>query len=298
MTIHECPRCGYETTKSSDMKKHLVRKKICKATKDDVSLEEFKKPYFKVNVYLYNCDNCHKGFKTKHGHKNHVSNCKVVNVPLITNNEIVPFISSANDEIKELKSQLNELITLLKSNNINTTTNIINQDMSTKILNININALGYEQIVHLMNDIPFMKSCLMNDVKGLIQYIIKKWFSNDENSNIRILDIENGDIEYYYTNGGVDKKWLKTKLGNKFITTLTNYVGYDYQQFFEKNPTIFEHKTIDQVMRRIGLALEWELSHDEYDYVDDRLISKDELNIIKQEIYKQISEAIIQLHKK
>ena len=175
MTIHECPRCGYETKISGDMKKHLVRKTICKATKDNISLDEFKKTYFKIKVYTHYCDNCHKGFISKRGQIIHMTNCKVLNVPLITNNEIVLHKQNEelnNNRIERMENMIVQMFELLKSNNINTTT-IINQDITNnnKILNININAVGYEQILHIINDIPFMKSCLMNDVKGLIQYI-------------------------------------------------------------------------------------------------------------------------------
>ena len=57
-----------------------------------------------------------------------------------------------------------------------------------------------------------------------------------------------------------------------------------------KHYTVFDPKFIDKVMKNIGYALEWDLSHDDYEYKDNRMISKDELEFIKNEIYKEIRE--------
>ena len=79
---------------------------------------------------------------------------------------------------------------------------------------------------------------------------------------------------------------------------ITNYVGLDYQTFFEIHPTRVYPKFIDQVMKNIGLALKWDLSHDYYEYIDDGMISKEELEIMKDNIYKEIREELLKIHKK
>ena len=61
MTIHSCPRCGYETKQSFDFKKHLERKKLCDPTIADISLDELKKKYLLLKETLIDCPNCHKG---------------------------------------------------------------------------------------------------------------------------------------------------------------------------------------------------------------------------------------------
>ena len=72
MTIHMCPRCGYNTKHTSGMKTHLNRKFICKPEKEDISLDEFKKIYLKEILYTCTCAKC---FISKTDYTQHISMC-------------------------------------------------------------------------------------------------------------------------------------------------------------------------------------------------------------------------------
>mgnify|MGYP001375093473 CR=1 FL=1 len=45
MVEYECKRCGYITNRKGNMKYHLNRKNPCKATLEDISIENLKKIY-------------------------------------------------------------------------------------------------------------------------------------------------------------------------------------------------------------------------------------------------------------
>ena len=72
MTVHTCPRCSYNTTKSVDMRYHINRKYICEPNLADISLDEFKKTYMKEIFYMCVCE---KGFKSRDGYRKHTSKC-------------------------------------------------------------------------------------------------------------------------------------------------------------------------------------------------------------------------------
>ena len=123
MSTHTCFRCGYDTNKFGNMKKHLVRKKLCDPIEEDdiPAFEEFKQIYFIEKTILLKCERCHKGFISKRGHKIHMTNCNVEYVPEIKNtlSKIIIFddIESLNNHIDEkINSKIQEIIPLLNKN--------------------------------------------------------------------------------------------------------------------------------------------------------------------------------------
>ena len=79
MTIHTCPRCGYNTDKFNSMKTHLIRKTICDPTIEDISLDEFTKLYIKEEKTSYYCEKCHKEFIYKRSYTIHITKCTAIN---------------------------------------------------------------------------------------------------------------------------------------------------------------------------------------------------------------------------
>ena len=59
MVEYECFRCGYSTNRKSCLKQHLNRKKICKATEDDISIESIKE-FYDFEIYSKSAPNCSK----------------------------------------------------------------------------------------------------------------------------------------------------------------------------------------------------------------------------------------------
>ena len=124
---------------------------------------------------------------------------------------------------------------------------------------------------------------------------MKKWFSNHPtNSNIKIIDADTGTIEVYLNN----KTWVKRKLGNSMTQKMTDVVADDYRFFFEKYPNVFDHKFIDNLMKKIGRALGWDLDHGTYVYEDDRMITQEQYEQIATDIYNQTRQAILNSYKK
>ena len=327
MADHTCIRCGYETKKAGNMKQHLTRKTICEPDiSDDIpAFEEYKRIYIKTKNIIINCEKCQKGFTSKRGHAIHTSNCTVEHTPLIPTLPLVP-TAGPSGAIITTNSVAGPSGAIIATNSaagpsgaIITTNSsagpIITPEMEALIdkkveeklnefmkkhptivlnANLNISVLGYEDVRYILNDIDFMKSCMKNDVLGLIQYINRKWFSDHPtNSNIKIIDPDTATIEYY----SYKKTWIKSKLGNNMTRNITNSVADDYRYFFENHPTVFDHKFIDKLMKTIGTALGWDLDHDGYVYKDDRKISEEQYVVIANEIWKQTREAILNLHK-
>jgi len=115
--------------------------------------------------------------------------------------------------------------------------------------------------------------------------------TEDTKPDIKIIDAETGLIEYYSNN----KTWIRRKLGNIMTCEITSIVADDYRFFLEKNPTVFDHKFIDQLMYKIGKALGWDLDHGTYVFKDNRMISDQEYEKIATEIWSQTRKAILKI---
>lgn len=87
--MFRCPRCLYETPYKFNMKKHILRKKMCSAVYSDISIEELKvdsvsrSPMLIIHAqnYLLNisqdlrCTRCLKYFSRKDSLKRHLKSC-------------------------------------------------------------------------------------------------------------------------------------------------------------------------------------------------------------------------------
>jgi hypothetical protein len=115
-----CPRCGYETTIKTNIKNHLNRKKVCKPTLKNISLEDYKKLIFSDNKENLQCKHCKKEFSRVDNRKRHEEFCS----------EKSDY--SEAEEIKRLKEKIKELEKENKTTNI--TNNITNNIQNIVIL--------------------------------------------------------------------------------------------------------------------------------------------------------------------
>lgn len=282
MKNHECPRCGYKTTNRCDFKRHLTRKTICEPEVNDISLDDIKRLYLSVKEINYTCSKCSKGFTSRTGLKYHISQCTAEPphplIPIQTDDD-----NSVAKKVESLEQQIQMLIQMLKEQSPSPNVTHIHNIQQNIQQNIIIRNFGAENVSHLIDDVTFMKSCFMNYEKGLIQYILRKWFSKDhpENSNIRMVDIRESIIEYYESN-----RWKKNGLTERVMDSIMNFVGLEYQQFLEKSP-IFEKAFLDKFMTRIGVPLDWDLSHDDYDF-DNSVGNKEQCQQIREKLHTMV----------
>lgn len=306
MTVHKCPRCGYTTTNKTDIRRHYQRKVLCPPTEQDTNIDDEKNKYLKKKDTKFECTKCFKGFETKQGWQRHEQKCTVITPPLIPINTIPTYIDPIGPStaiskemvdfkdyiITEIKKELGEMIKnvpppTIVNNVVEKVEKMEIQQNNIQQNNIIINDFGCEDIKHIYDDIAFMKSCFMNYEKGLTQFILKKWFDKEhpENHNIRMADIKNAAIEYYQM-----KRWNKAQLNNRVMDKILGYVGFEYQRFLELSP-VFDKSFLDSFMDRIGYPLEWDLSHDDYDY-DERPLNEYECNQIKDRLYEMVKKDV------
>ena len=71
MKIYICKRCGYETEKKCNYRKHIYIKNVCKVTKEDIPIDVLRKELEdERNVQpekTYNCDHCESKFQSRQG---------------------------------------------------------------------------------------------------------------------------------------------------------------------------------------------------------------------------------------
>lgn len=101
----ECKRCGYISYRKSNMKQHFLRKKQCKPTKSDISIDELYEELFEDNIknhYIKQANNkitktdsnvcmfCKKVFARPNTARKHMRKSCLMN-PLLNNSENIEF---------------------------------------------------------------------------------------------------------------------------------------------------------------------------------------------------------------
>ena len=69
-----CPRCGYETDRIDNFKRHLERRNICLPKIADISLQSLKDKFLKTKIIV--CTTCNKTFSSSYGLTKHTITCK------------------------------------------------------------------------------------------------------------------------------------------------------------------------------------------------------------------------------
>ena len=137
--IFKCPRCGYDTEKTSNFKKHVYLKKLCEPTLSNATIEDLQKELFKHKQdNTFECIICNKKFsskitltthqKTQHKDNNSIT---IINNSNITNNNTNSNNTNSNNIISNNTNITNNNITNNITNNINQITNIfLHEDKS------------------------------------------------------------------------------------------------------------------------------------------------------------------------
>lgn len=148
--------------------------------------------------------------------------------------------------------------------------------LSNKQEEVIIKDFGQEDIISIIDNTEYMSSCFSE--RGIINFMKKVWFDNQAHANFRV---DNNEIEYYQF-----KRWIKCNWDNH-LCRITDFIGSYYQLFLEKHP-IIKFDDLNIFMNEIGNHLEWDLSHDGYDFV-----IKDLDENIKMKFYKKLKKEIL-----
>jgi hypothetical protein len=128
MTIHQCPRCHYDTDKKTDIRNHYNRKKPCQVLFEDVSLEDCLKQLNKPKSRT--CKYCEKVYCRKSYLEKHYESCSMRKKFIKHEKEL----KKRDKEIEELKEKLEE------NNNPNIINNYTNYN--TIVIKFDVNQLS------------------------------------------------------------------------------------------------------------------------------------------------------------
>ena len=299
----DCPRCEYKTTRTSDFKKHINRKHVCKPIKSNVSLIELREIYKHEKEINNICEKCHKGFTSRSGYANHIKKCKILKPTFSMTNSITTIESKIECMCKYLHDislkqnvmsfNIDRILVILGSKNINDLqldrAKSISPSLPMITESIDIKDFGQEDITHVIENVNFMKSCFLNNEEGIKSFIGVLWFDKNYLQNMNLRVISNNEIEYYQY-----KSWHRANW-KPFLRTLLNYTGSYYQEFLEKLP-IFDKKFLDNYMRKIGIVFEWDFSHEGYDFdLPENISETAECEEKRDKIYKLVKDEIIRI---
>ncbi len=206
---YKCNRCGYETDYTTNFKKHLSTKKICKVTCEDIDPKEIYKNYFEKDS-SNECNICNKKFKTYDYLQTHIAKYHTH---------------------EKLETKLNQIVTLLDKLNKEDRYQIINQTNNSNNNNINIFTCNFlqENIDYISK--TFIMDCAKKLDNGLIDFIKTIRFNPEHPENMTVkLHIKRDRTLYVYRNNKweiCDSKWTLEEMiihGARIIyqTFLTN----------------------------------------------------------------------------
>ena len=215
--LYICKRCNFSCIQKNDMRRHLNRKKPCKALFVDIARDtlideletkpsinpQFFPPdpsFSSVNILtklnnsskVYKCEFCHKTFGRLDNLKRHVEKvCKEKDKKEKAKQEEESLkdeeIKLYKEELALMRKQIEILMTKIGNNNCNNT-NIETQNNTNNTVNIQINGWGEEDRDHLTD--KFYRFCYDRPFTS-IQRVIEAVFFNPncpKNWNVMIKD--------------------------------------------------------------------------------------------------------------
>ena len=280
---YNCKRCGYQSDRKGDMKKHLSRQNPCPAMLQDIPcstlLEELCQ---KRERRCYCCEICQTEFSSSQSKYLHKQRCEKNYNELVSKSEI----NELRTQLEELRSQMNNRPNLIQQNNHGTVNNIQN--------NITINALGKENVSYITdnpNFKQFMIRCIKQRADGVCEFLMRKHFDpkHPENNNIKKLNKKDNFMEVF---DGAD--W-KVRFSEDVLDDVFIHLQKDFAQFVEQELCSDDGKlkivSVENFMKYVGAPLEWDLSTFEHDFTSDCL-SEERKADLKKKLYMLALEHI------
>ncbi len=296
MEDYNCPRCGYETDKICNFKKHLKRKSICDPKLSNVSLNDLKNKYLSKQA-TYECNTCERKFTTKSAISQHAKHC-------LNKLSMAKRIDKLERELLEAREIIESrdltITNNIQNNNINNINNNIQNNTNNIQNNINVqvvvNPLGHENTNYISDD--FMLDCIKKKVDGLTQFILKKHFdpNHPENHNIKI----DGDYAIILEHPMLaqsrdiisrkpekENLWIKLKTFSALEENIMPRVETAFKTFFSNYPDV-QKSYIEDFIKEIVFPMDWSMDLDEEDDID----YPEDSEIIKRKIYQKIKNSI------
>ena len=270
-----CKRCDKTYTTKFNLIEHIKKVPQCPPTISDLSKQELLDSL--VVKKAYKCNFCEKTFNYRSNQSRHeINDCKAKQeLELKKHHEIVTGSHS---------------VSISGSNNTVTNNNIV-------VNNIIINPIGKEDISYIRDSRTFEKfiiDCVKNKNNGIVNYFVDKHLNTEhpENNNIRP-GSKDKFLKYYDTN----RKW-KIINRDEILDKIYTIIGVEFQSYVE---TIMESTEdekpkikklwLDNLMKTVGDALDWDLDNEQYTYEGD-LLSEKQKEQKKKELFNLTTEYI------
>ena len=218
MTSYRCPRCGYNTPHRQSLLQHLRRKKPCLLPGASLSdnerldidaqtqriyhdLEKLKgsKSRTRVDGTAFVCNTCGQRFNFRASLSRHCKSCASSSSALVTEQKQRQQRNADDDaRIQDLQRGyvlLKNEIEDLRRRPVCTTNNY-NNGHSTINNNVQINALGHEDLTHITPQL--VDTCIRRTTKGLVELMEKIHFDSGTcNHNVRASLTHPEQVEYH-----------------------------------------------------------------------------------------------------
>ena len=321
-----CPICEYTTLIKCNFLRHQKRKRSCKSIKTqsanvnlesaNVNLESANVNLESANVNLESanvnlqCEDCKKVFKKLYNLNQHRPICKGIQDSKTCPHCLKTFSCRQAKSKHVLKGKCTAVVKVnptndsantpstsntIVNNNTNNTNcnNNINNSHNTTTTNntIVLNAFGKENLEYIINNMDFMKSCLMDKEYGVIKCFKELHYNDDkpENQNIKKKTRKDDFVDVF------DGKRWNIRMMDYVYSIVMNNIESVFTEFMdnvsESDDWEYLKKHIKIFCNRLSLVLDWDCENVK-DKFHCREIKENEMKQMNQKMKKIIAETM------
>jgi hypothetical protein len=233
MSIFECRRCGYSTSFKHDLKKHLLKKKVCVSIHTEiVSRADLLKELYPIREPPKYICKCGKRYSQNSTLSTHKKTCQIHHEHNLMKIEL-------KEEIKkELMEELKNNHSINNSNNTNSNNTINNNT-------IVVNNFGHEDISHLSPQ--FLEKCLFYMSMGVksLTHAIHLDKNKPENHTIKVTNIKSPFVSVMK-----DGKWIY-KNKDEALSELISKENDILKSHYEENEVDMKRKWTDNKLEGV-----------------------------------------------
>lgn len=213
--VYSCPRCGYLTSRRTDIEKHIFKRKgLCPPLVSNIQRTEMAFLYNKQLQDIegkrvheqdhYVCYFCPKAFGSRAGRLKHLQTLHRVEYEDINQHECfhqsAHTITNNTGPVTIVEGSNNSINTFITNNNTN--------------IHIHLNPFGKENTSFITDDLR--RKCLINGNMGLQAMLFDIYFNKDhpENHNVKLQSLRNQHV-FIYT---IDETWIRKHLDDAVLT--------------------------------------------------------------------------------